>query len=162
MLFLPNVTLNLSITHVVQCINLLLSRCRVILMWLEDSTSINYWEVYNKHCYIQLTNKCSDTIWRRTLLLLHLKFTPFFFLLSSIVLSGCKSDYLGGFYFLAAFLIKHVPASFAFPFFWNIDNNLHIWKKLSFHWQLTEKHSQFIRLVKVLKKKKIKWNILPC
>lgn len=77
----------------------------------------------------------------------------FFFLLSSIVLSGCKSDYLGGFYFLAAFLIKHVPASFAFPFFWNIDNNLHIWKKLSFHWQLTEKHSQFIRLVKVLKKK---------
>lgn len=29
--FLANVTLNLGITHVVQCMNLLISRCRVIL-----------------------------------------------------------------------------------------------------------------------------------
>lgn len=138
-----SVTLNFSITRVVQYINLLLPRCRVILIWLEDSTFISYWEVFNRNYCMQLTSKCSDTIRRRALLLLHLKLSLFSITIYSF--SGRKSDFLGGFCFLASFLNKHVSAFPVSPFYWNIDDNLHVWNKLSFHWQLTEKRSKFVR-----------------
>lgn len=126
-------------------VSILISRCRVILKWLEDWNSVNYWEVCNRHCRLELSNNCPDTI-LSTLLLSHLKMITFFFLFSSTV-SVFVSLISWGLLFSCLFLIKHIAASHVSPFYGNIDGNLRNWNKLYFHWQLTEKHSEFIRLV---------------
>lgn len=126
-------------------VSILLSRCRVILKWLEDINSINYRKVCNKHCPLELTNKCPNAI-LSTVLLLHLKMVTFFFLFSSAVLV-VSSLISWEFLFSYLFLIKHVAASHVSPFSIQvlIDGTLHIWNKIYFHWQLREKHSKFIR-----------------
>lgn len=91
-------------------VSILISWCRVILKWLEDINSINYWKVCNKHCPLELTNKCPDTI-LNTLLLLHLKMVTFFFSVVIYNFGGFKAHFLWAFIFL--FLIKHVNASYS-------------------------------------------------